>query len=181
MEYTMSDEKRFDGVGVIRTKREGGALSPDQIRDLMRAYMSREFAEEQMSALLMAIFWRGMTSAETAEWTGAMIASGERMDLSGLSRPTVDKHSTGGVGDKVSLILAPLVAACGAAVPQLSGRGLGHTGGTLDKLESIPGWRSELSNDEIREQLDAVGAVICAAGQGLAPVDRRLYALRDVP
>jgi thymidine phosphorylase len=121
----MSDEKLFDGVGVIRTKREGGALTPDQIRDLMRAYMSREFAEEQMSALLMAIFWRGMTSAETAEWTGAMIASGERADLSGLGRPSVDKHSTGGVGDKLSLIIVPLVAVFGAAVPQMSGRGLG--------------------------------------------------------
>jgi thymidine phosphorylase len=109
-----------------------------------------------------------------------MIASGERLDLRGLSRPTVDKHSTGGVGDKISLILAPLVAACGAAVPQLSGRGLGHTGGTLDKLETIPGWRAELSNEQIRRQLESVGAVICAAGQGLAPVDRRLYALRDV-
>src|SRR5580700_7534535 len=118
----MSDETRFDGVGVIRTKRENGVLSPDQIRDLMRAYMTGEFAEEQMSALLMAIFWRGMTAAETAEWTGAMIASGDRIDLSGLSRPSVDKHSTGGVGDKISLILVPLVAVFGAAVPQMSGR-----------------------------------------------------------
>src|SRR5580693_8594703 len=176
----MSDEKRFDGVGVIRTKREGGALSPEQIRDLMRAYMSDDFAEEQMSALLMAIFWRGMNAAETAEWTGAMIASGEVMDLSGLSRPTVDKHSTGGVGDKVSLVLAPLVASLGAAVPQLSGRGLGHTGGTLDKLEAVPGWRSQLSTSEILDQLESVGCVICAAGASLAPADRKLYALRDV-
>jgi thymidine phosphorylase len=129
---------------------------------------------------LMAIYLRGMTSDELSTWTDRMIESGERLDLRGLSRPTVDKHSTGGVGDKISLILAPLVAACGAAVPQLSGRGLGHTGGTLDKLETIPGWRASLSNDEIREQLESVGAVICAAGQGLAPVDRKLYSLRDV-
>jgi len=139
-----------------------------------------DVAEEQMSALLMAIFFNGLAPNELRTWTAQMIASGERLDLSGLSRPTVDKHSTGGVGDKISLILAPLVAACGAAVPQLSGRGLGHTGGTLDKLETIPGWRATLSNDEIREQLERVGAVVCAAGQGLAPVDRKLYALRDV-
>jgi len=176
----MSDESRFDGVGVIRTKREGGALTPDQIRDLMRAYMSGEFAEEQMSALLMAIFWRGMTSAETAEWTGAMIASGERADLSGLSRPTVDKHSTGGVGDKLSLIIVPLVAVFGAAVPQMSGRGLGHTGGTLDKLESIPGWRPDLDPAALLQMLEKVGGVITAAGDEMAPADRRLYALRDV-
>jgi thymidine phosphorylase len=128
----------------------------------------------------MAIFFNGLNGREMNTWTDRMIESGERLDLGNLSRPTVDKHSTGGVGDKISLILAPLVAACGAAVPQLSGRGLGHTGGTLDKLESIPGWRAFLSNDEIRAQLDSVGAVICAAGQGLAPVDRRLYSLRDV-
>ena len=128
----------------------------------------------------MAVYFRGMSPAELAAWTDAIIASGGRMDLSGLARPTVDKHSTGGVGDKVSLILAPLVAACGAAVPQLSGRGLGHTGGTLDKLESIPGWRSELTPEEIRRQLDEVGCVICAAGRGLAPADRKLYTLRDV-
>jgi len=128
----------------------------------------------------MAVFWRGLSVAELSRWTAAIIASGERMDLSGLSRPTVDKHSIGGVGDKVSLILAPLVAACGAAVPQLSGRGLGHTGGTLDKLEAIPGWRSELSNSEMLAQLEEIGCVICAAGAGLAPADRKLYALRDV-
>src|SRR5580693_9006598 len=176
MECTMSDEKLFDGVGVIRTKREGGVLTPDQIRDLMRAYMSREFAEEQMSALLMAIFWRGMTSAETAEWTGAMIASGERADLSGLGRPSVDKHSTGGVGDKLSLIIVPLVA----VLPQMSGRGLGHTGGTLDKLESIPGWRPDLDPAALLKMLDKVGGVITAAGDEMAPADRRLYALRDI-
>ena len=176
----MSNGARFDGVGVIRAKREGGELTPDQIRDLMRAYMSDDFAEEQMSALLMAIFWRGMNAAETAEWTGAMIASGERADLSGLSRPTVDKHSTGGVGDKLSLIIVPLVAVFGAAVPQMSGRGLGFTGGTLDKLESIPGWRPDLDPAALARVLEQVGGVITAAGTELAPADRRLYALRDI-
>jgi thymidine phosphorylase len=170
----------FSAVDVITTKRDGGQLSDDAITWLLDAYMKGDVADEQMSALLMAIFFNGMEPGELRAWTDRMIASGERLELSGLSRPTVDKHSTGGVGDKISLILAPLVAACGAAVPQLSGRGLGHTGGTLDKLEAIPGWRATLSNDEIREQLESVGAVICAAGQGLAPVDRRLYALRDV-
>src|SRR6202034_2844286 len=134
----------------------------------------------QMSALLMAIYFQGLDGAELRTWTAAMIASGDRLDLSPIKKPTVDKHSTGGVGDKVSLSLAPLVAACGAAVPQLSGRGLGHTGGTLDKLEAIPRWRARLSTAEIVEQLRAVGCVICAAGDGLAPADRRLYALRDV-
>src|SRR6202453_2993733 len=176
----MSDDARFDGVGVIRTKRTGGELAPGQIRDLMRAYMSGEFAEEQMSALLMAIFWRGMTSVETAEWTGAMIASGERADLSGLGRPSVDKHSTGGVGDKLSLIIVPLVAVFGAAVPQMSGRGLGHTGGTLDKLESIPGWHPDLDAADPPALLKEVGGVITAAGDEMAPADRRLYALRDI-
>jgi thymidine phosphorylase len=176
----MSEETRFDGVGVIRAKREGGVLTPDQIRGLMRAYMSGEFAEEQMSALLMAIFWRGMTSVETAEWTGAMIASGERADLSGLGRPSVDKHSTGGVGDKLSLIIVPLVAVFGAAVPQMSGRGLGHTGGTLDKLESIPGWHPDLDAADLLRLLKEVGGVITAAGDQMAPADRRLYPLRDI-
>ncbi len=170
----------FDAVELIRTKRDGGTLRPDQIRYLLDAYVEGIVAEEQMSAMLMAICWRGLDATELGEWTATMLASGERLELSGLSRPTVDKHSTGGVGDKVSLILAPLVAACGAAVPQLSGRGLGHTGGTLDKLEAIAGWRASLSNDEILAQLESVGAVICAAGAGLAPADRRLYALRDV-
>jgi thymidine phosphorylase len=167
-------------VDIIATKRDDGILSDDAISWVLDAYVKGEVAEEQMSALLMAIFFNGLSDRELNTWTDRMIESGERLDLSGLSRPTVDKHSTGGVGDKISLILAPLVAACGAAVPQLSGRGLGHTGGTLDKLESIPGWRAFLSNDEIREQLESVGAVICAAGQGLAPVDRKLYSLRDV-
>src|SRR6187399_2681476 len=133
-----------------------------------------------MSALAMAILLRGMTPAEIARWTAAMIASGERLDLSTVTRPTADKHSTGGVGDKITLPLAPLVAACGAAVPQLSGRGLGHTGGTLDKLESIPGWRSSLRYEEIVQQLRDVGAVVCAATESLVPADRKLYALRDV-
>jgi thymidine phosphorylase len=170
----------FSAVDVITTKRDGAPLSDDAITWMLDAYMKGDVADEQMSALLMAVFFNGMTPGELRTWTDRMIASGDRLDLSGLSRPTVDKHSTGGVGDKISLILAPLVAACGAAVPQLSGRGLGHTGGTLDKLEAIPGWRATLSNKEIRDQLENVGAVICAAGQGLAPVDRRLYALRDV-
>ena len=167
-------------VDVITTKRDGGELSDDAIAWVLDAYVRGEVAEEQMSSLLMAIYFNGLSTAELNTWTDRMIASGERLDLGGLSRPTVDKHSTGGVGDKISLILAPLVASCGAAVPQLSGRGLGHTGGTLDKLESIPGWRAFLSNDEVRNQLESVGAVICAAGQGLAPVDRKLYSLRDV-
>jgi thymidine phosphorylase len=170
----------LSAVDVIATKRDGGVLSDESIAWVLDAYQRGEVADEQMSALLMAIFFNGLNGHELNTWTDRMIASGERLDLSGLSRPTVDKHSTGGVGDKISLILAPLVAACGAAVPQLSGRGLGHTGGTLDKLESIPGWRATLSNQEIVEQLNTVGAVICAAGEGLAPVDRRLYALRDV-
>jgi len=170
----------FSAVELITGKRDGAALSDEAIAWVLEAYQRDDVAEEQMSALLMAIYFRGLSPRELTGWTDRMIASGERLDLRGLSRPTVDKHSTGGVGDKISLILAPLVAACGAAVPQLSGRGLGHTGGTLDKLESIPGWRASLSNDEIRAQLEDVGAVICAAGAGLAPVDRRLYALRDV-
>jgi thymidine phosphorylase len=170
----------FDAVDVIRTKRDGGALSPEQIDWAVAAYTRGEIAEEQMAALAMAILLRGMTRAEVARWTEAMIRSGERMDWSRLDRPTTDKHSTGGVGDKITLPLAPTVAACGAAVPQLSGRGLGHTGGTLDKLESIPGWRASLSNEEMLGVLGKAGAVVCAAGSGLAPADRKLYALRDV-
>ena len=152
----MSD---FSAVELITGKRDGAALSDEAIAWVLEAYQRDDVAEEQMSALLMAIYFRGLSPRELTGWTDRMIESGERLDLSGLSRPTVDKHSTGGVGDKISLILAPLVAACGAAVPQLSGRGLGHTGGTLDKLESIPGWRASLSNDEIRAQLEDVGAV----------------------
>ncbi|WP_433494982.1 thymidine phosphorylase [Micromonospora sp. CA-248089] len=170
----------FTAVDVIRAKRDGGVLSDGQIDWVVDAYTKGLVADEQMSALAMAILLRGMTAPEIARWTAAMIASGERLDLSPVSRPTVDKHSTGGVGDKITLPLTPLVAACGAAVPQLSGRGLGHTGGTLDKLESIPGWRAALTNDEFIAQLRDVGAVICAAGDALAPADRKLYALRDV-
>jgi thymidine phosphorylase len=170
----------MDAISVIRTKRDRGELSREQIDWVIDAYTRGEVADEQMSALAMAILLNGMNRTEIARWTAAMIASGERMNLDTLSRPTADKHSTGGVGDKITLPLAPLVAACGAAVPQLSGRGLGHTGGTLDKLESIPGWRALLSNAEMLGVLDSTGAVICAAGDGLAPADRKLYALRDV-
>ncbi|NUU25766.1 MAG: thymidine phosphorylase [Streptomycetaceae bacterium] len=170
----------MDAISVIRTKRDRGELTDGQIDWVVDAYTRGEVADEQMSALAMAILLNGMTPAEISRWTDAMIASGERMDFSGLSRPTADKHSTGGVGDKITLPLAPLVAACGVAVPQLSGRGLGHTGGTLDKLEAIPGWRALLSNDEMLGVLESVGAVICAAGDGLAPADKKLYALRDV-
>jgi thymidine phosphorylase len=170
----------MDAVSVIRAKRDGGQLTDAQIDWVIDAYVRGAVAEEQMAALAMAILLRGMTPAETARWTGAMLASGERLSLGALDRPTVDKHSTGGVGDKITLVLTPLVAACGAAVPQLSGRGLGHTGGTLDKLEAIPGWRAELTPDQIRAQLRDVGAVVCAAGAGLVPADARLYALRDV-
>ncbi|AXE22652.1 thymidine phosphorylase [Streptomyces globosus] len=170
----------MDVISVIRTKRDRGELSPEQIDWVIDAYTRGVVADEQMSALAMAILLNGMNRSEIARWTAAMIASGERMNFDSLSRPTADKHSTGGVGDKITLPLAPLVAACGAAVPQLSGRGLGHTGGTLDKLESIPGWRALLSNEEMLHVLDTTGAVICAAGDGLAPADKKLYALRDV-
>ncbi|HET6743845.1 MAG TPA: thymidine phosphorylase, partial [Kribbella sp.] len=152
----------FDAVDVIRAKRDEAELSDGQIDWVIDAYTKGDVADEQMSALAMAILLNGMNRREIARWTAAMIASGERMDFGKLSRPTADKHSTGGVGDKITLPLAPLVAACGVAVPQLSGRGLGHTGGTLDKLESIPGWRASLSNDELMQQLEDVGAVICA-------------------
>jgi thymidine phosphorylase len=171
---------QHDAVEVITTKRERRALTDSQIDWVIDAYTRGDVADEQMSALAMAILLNGMEQREISRWTAAMIASGERMDFSSLSRPTADKHSTGGVGDKITLPLAPLVAACGVAVPQLSGRGLGHTGGTLDKLEAIPGWRATLTNDEVLAQLDDVGAVICAAGDGLAPADKKLYALRDV-
>ncbi|WP_405998966.1 thymidine phosphorylase [Streptomyces sp. NBC_00829] len=170
----------MDVISVIRTKRDRGELSPEQIDWVIDAYTRGEVADEQMSALAMAILLNGMNRTEIARWTAAMIASGERMNFDALSRPTADKHSTGGVGDKITLPLAPLVAACGAAVPQLSGRGLGYTGGTLDKLESIPGWRALLSNEEMLNVLNTTGAVICAAGDGLAPADKKLYALRDV-
>ncbi|MDQ2811610.1 MAG: thymidine phosphorylase [Actinomycetota bacterium] len=169
-----------DAVSLIRAKRDGQQLTGTDISWLIEAYGRGEVADEQMSALLMAIYFRGLNRAELSCWTAAMIASGDRLDLSALTRPTVDKHSTGGVGDKVSLILAPLVASCGAAVPQLSGRGLGHTGGTLDKLEAIPGFRTGLTPAQTLAVLTSAGCVICAAGSGLAPADRSLYALRDV-
>ncbi len=170
----------FAAVDVIKAKRDGHVLTPAQIDWVVAAYTRGVVADEQMAALAMAILLNGMTDAEIVRWTTAMIDTGERMDFSSLPRPTVDKHSTGGVGDKITLPLVPIVAACGAAVPQLSGRGLGHTGGTLDKLESIPGWRASLSNDEMMQVLRDVGGVICAAGEGLAPADKKLYALRDV-
>ncbi|WP_217697535.1 thymidine phosphorylase [Nocardia donostiensis] len=172
----------LDAVSIITTKRDGGELSDAQIDWVVDGFTRGEVADEQMSALAMAVLLRGMSRRETARWTQAMIDSGTRLDFTDLPRPTVDKHSTGGVGDKITLPLAPLVAACGAAVPQLSGRGLGHTGGTLDKLESIPGWRADLDRTRIREILSdpAAGAVVCAAGADLAPADKRLYALRDV-
>ncbi|HEY6794744.1 MAG TPA: thymidine phosphorylase [Kineosporiaceae bacterium] len=170
----------FAAVDVITRKRDGGELDDARIDWVVDAYTRGAVADEQMSALLMAILLRGMTRREIARWTHAMIASGERLGLAGVGRPTADKHSTGGVGDKITLPLTPLVASFGVAVPQLSGRGLGHTGGTLDKLESIPGWRATLSTAELMAQLADVGAVICAAGPGLAPADRNLYALRDV-
>jgi thymidine phosphorylase len=176
----MADPGRHDAVELIRAKRDGRALTDDEIRWLIAAYTAGDIADEQMSALLMAVFFRGLAPAELRAWTAAMVASGERLDLGAVPAPTVDKHSTGGVGDKVSLVLAPLVASCGAAVPQLSGRGLGHTGGTLDKLEAIPGWRAGLSAAEMIAVLRSEGCVICAAGADLAPADRKLYALRDV-
>jgi thymidine phosphorylase len=174
------NRERFAAVDVIRTKRDRGRIPDEQIDWVIDAYTRGAVAEEQMAALAMAILLNGMQPGELARWTAAMIASGTTLDLSSVARPTADKHSTGGVGDKITLPLAPLVAACGAAVPQLSGRGLGHTGGTLDKLESIPGWRARLTNDEFLRQLREVGAVVCAAGDELAPADRKLYALRDV-
>ena len=170
----------FAAVEIIAAKRDRYELTDAQIDWVVDAYTRGVVADEQMSALLMAILLNGMNAREISRWTDAMINSGERMSWSELKVPTVDKHSTGGVGDKITLPLAPLVAACGAAVPQLSGRGLGHTGGTLDKLESIPGWRASLSNAEMLKVLQDVGAVICAAGAGLAPADKKLYALRDV-
>lgn len=169
----------MDVIEVITAKRDGERLSDEQIDWVIRAYTDGIVADEQMSALAMAILLNGMDRREIARWTAAMIASGERMDFSSLPFPTADKHSTGGVGDKITLPLAPLVAVFDVAVPQLSGRGLGHTGGTLDKLEAIPGWRASLGNDELLAQLRDVGAVVCAAGSGLAPADKKLYALRD--
>jgi thymidine phosphorylase len=170
----------FDAVQLILQKREKGELSTEGINWLIENYTKGNVADEQMSAMTMAILLNGMNRREITDLTMAMIASGERLDYSKLGMPTADKHSTGGVGDKITLPLAPLVAVFGVAVPQLSGRGLGHTGGTLDKLEAVPGWRASLSNQEMFDQLQDVGAVICAAGSGLAPADKKLYALRDV-
>jgi thymidine phosphorylase len=170
----------FDVVDLIRAKRDHGVLSQPQIAWLIDAYTRGYIADEQMSAMTMAIFLNGMQRDEIRDLTLAMVASGERLDFSGLTRKTTDKHSTGGVGDKITLPLAPLVASFGVAVPQLSGRGLGHTGGTLDKLESIPGWRARLTTEEFYSQLESVGAVVCAAGATLAPADGKLYGLRDI-
>jgi thymidine phosphorylase len=170
----------FSAVELIIKKREHEVLTTDEINWLVDAYTKGVVADEQMSAMAMAILLNGMERREILDLTMAMIASGERLDFSGLSKPTADKHSTGGVGDKITLPLAPLVASYGVAVPQLSGRGLGHTGGTLDKLEAISGWQAGLSNTELYSQLAEVGAVVCAAGSGLAPADKKLYALRDV-
>ena len=170
----------FSAVELIIAKRDGAELSTEAIDWLIANYTSGVVADEQMSSMAMAILLNGMNRREIRDMTLAMIASGERLDFSSLSQPTADKHSTGGVGDKITLTLAPLVSCFGVAVPQLSGRGLGHTGGTLDKLEAIPGWRANLSNAEMHAQLDRIGAVICAAGSGLAPADKKLYALRDV-
>lgn len=172
--------EQFDVVDVIRTKRDGGELSTDQINWVIDAYTRGVVGDEQMAALNMAIFIRDMGRREIVDWTNAMINSGERMNFTGLGKPTTDKHSTGGVGDKVTLPLGPLVSSYGVAVPQLSGRGLGHTGGTLDKLEAIPGWKADISNDRMMEILKDSGAVVAAAGAGLAPADKKIYALRDI-
>ncbi|AZA12663.1 thymidine phosphorylase [Corynebacterium choanae] len=170
----------FDTVDIIRCKRDGGVLSTEQINWVIDAYTRGDVADEQMASLAMAIFLQGMNNDEILALTQAMINSGETMDFSGLGKITADKHSTGGVGDKITLPLAPLVASFGVAVPQLSGRGLGHTGGTLDKLEAIPGWQADISNDRLMEILAGPGCVVCAAGAGLAPADKKLYALRDI-
>jgi thymidine phosphorylase len=172
--------ERYSAPEIIALKRDHHVLNDDQIDWVVDAYTRGVVADEQMSALAMAILLNGMERHEISRWTDAMIRSGERMNWSMLSQPTVDKHSTGGVGDKITLPLVPLVASCGASVPQLSGRGLGHTGGTLDKLESIPGWQAALSNEEMLHVIQETGGVICAAGTGLAPADKKLYALRDV-
>ncbi len=172
--------EKFDAVDVIRTKRDKGVFSPEEIDWVIDAYTRGVVGDEQMAALNMAIFLNGMNREEISLWTKAMIASGETMSFESLSKKTADKHSTGGVGDKITLPLAPLVAAFGVAVPQLSGRGLGHTGGTLDKLEAIPGWQADISNERLMEILEDPGCIICAAGSGLAPADKKIYALRDI-
>ncbi|MGI9613885.1 MAG: thymidine phosphorylase, partial [Acidimicrobiales bacterium] len=174
------DDGRWDATSVIIAKRDGQRLPDGAIRWFIDGYTRGVVADEQAAALCMAIYLNGLDDNELAVWTDAMIESGTRVDLGALNRPTVDKHSTGGVGDKISLILCPLMAACGAAMPQVAGRGLGHTGGTLDKMASIPGWRAELTAAELRRAMEDVGAVISAASDDLAPADRKLYALRDV-
>jgi pyrimidine-nucleoside phosphorylase len=165
---------------LIRRKRDGGALEPEEWRALMDGYVAGRIPDYQMSALLMAVVWRGLSTDELAALTDAMIASGDRLHRERLGRPVLDKHSTGGVGDKVSLLLAPMVASCGVAVPMMSGRGLGHTGGTLDKLESIPGFRTALSLRETEAQLARLGCAMIGQTPEIAPADRKLYALRDV-
>ena len=165
---------------LIRTKRDGGALSAEQITALVNAYTAGDVPDYQMSAFLMAAFLRGMDTDETAALTRAMLHSGDVLDLSAIPGTKVDKHSTGGVGDKVSLLLAPIVAACGVPVPMISGRGLGHTGGTLDKLESIPGFRTDLPVEDYKAQLEDIGIVMIGQTDEIAPADRKLYALRDV-
>ncbi|MFT7598036.1 MAG: thymidine phosphorylase [Acidimicrobiales bacterium] len=168
-------------VDIIRAKRDGHRLTRKQIDWFIGRYAADDgVAEEQAAAMAMAIFFQGLDNDELLDWTNAMIASGSRLDLNSIKRPKVDKHSTGGVGDKISLVLVPLVAACGAAVPQLSGRGLGHTGGTLDKMESIPGWKADVTMAELRSKLEYIGGVITGASADLAPADRKLYALRDI-
>lgn len=172
--------EKFDVVDVIRVKRDGGELSPEEIAWVIDAYTRGVIGDEQMAALNMAVFIRGMNRREIVDWTRAMINSGDTMDFSSLGKVTTDKHSTGGVGDKLSLPLGPLVASYGVAVPMLSGRGLGHTGGTLDKLEAIPGFNVDVPNDRMMDILEDVGVVIAAAGAGLAPADKKIYALRDI-
>jgi pyrimidine-nucleoside phosphorylase len=169
----------MDARAIIRTKRDGGELAEEEIRAFLAGYLADEVPEYQAAALLAAIFIRGMGAAELERWTRGMLATGTALDFAGLERPVVDKHSTGGVGDKVSLALAPALAACGAAVPMISGRGLGHTGGTLDKLESIPGFRTDLSVEEIQRAVRRRGLALAAQTAEIAPADRRLYALRD--
>ena len=164
---------------LIRRKRDGGELSADELRALLDGYADGRLGDEQMAAFLMAVFFRGLTPAELAVFVQAILESGTVLDLSGIPGPKVDKHSTGGVGDKVSLVLAPLVASLGVVVPMMSGRSLGHTGGTLDKLETIPGFRTDLTIAEMRAQLERIGCVLIGQTDEIAPLDRRLYALRD--
>src|SRR5690242_16591962 len=164
---------------LIEHKRDGGALTAEQWSQLIRAYVAGQVPDYQISALLMAIYFRGLTPAELAALTDTMIDSGDRLRFDGLARPVADKHSTGGVGDKVSLLLAPMVASCGVAVPMMSGRSLGHTGGTLDKLESIPGFRTNLSLAEASAQIEAIGCAMIGQSPEIAPADKKMYALRD--